>query len=116
MSPMLNYWKKCLVSKSCNFQNKDVMRSINGLKESTKYARDQYVSWKQSYIKESFGRPLEKLHVIFSPLIVSNVTIEFILIFFRVSSKRLTPKLIVATNMKTFLINWIYLLTFYAKL
>jgi hypothetical protein len=39
------------------------MRSINGLKESTKYARDQYVSWKQSYIKESFGRPLEKLHV-----------------------------------------------------
>jgi hypothetical protein len=41
------------------------MRSINGLKESTKYSRDQYLSWKQSYVKEYFGRPLEKLHVIY---------------------------------------------------
>ena len=49
--------------KKYSLNIKDVMRSINGLKESTKYARDQYVSWKQSYIKESFGRPLEKLHV-----------------------------------------------------
>ena len=41
------------------------MRSINGCKESTKYAKDQYLSWKQSYVKEHFGRPLEKLHVKF---------------------------------------------------
>jgi len=41
------------------------MRSINGLKNSSKYARDQYVSWKQSYIKEFFGRPLEKIHLFF---------------------------------------------------
>lgn len=39
------------------------MRSINGLKESTKYAKDQFNMCKQSYIKEHFGRPLEKLHV-----------------------------------------------------
>ena len=44
-------------------QMNHIMRSINGLKESTKYARDQYINWKQSYIKEHFGRPLEKLHV-----------------------------------------------------
>ncbi len=41
------------------------MRSINGLKESTKYAKDQYTSWKDSYIKEHFGRPFEKLQVMF---------------------------------------------------
>lgn len=39
------------------------MRSINGLKESAKFARDQYVSFKQSYIKEHFGIPLENIHV-----------------------------------------------------
>jgi hypothetical protein len=41
------------------------MRSIDGLKESTKFAKEQYNSWKQSYIKEQFGRPLEKIHVTF---------------------------------------------------
>jgi len=43
----------------------DILRSINGLKESTNYARDQYVLYKASYIKEHFGRPLEKLHNFF---------------------------------------------------
>ena len=45
------------------------MRSINGLKESTKFAKEQYTSWKASYIKEHFGRPLEKLHVNILPLL-----------------------------------------------
>lgn len=39
------------------------MRGMNGLKESTKYTRDQYVMWKESYIKEYFGFPLEKIAV-----------------------------------------------------
>lgn len=42
-----------------------ILRSINGLKESTNYARDQYALYKASYIKEHFGRPLEKLHNFF---------------------------------------------------
>ena len=41
------------------------MRSINGLKESTKYAKDQYASSRQNYVKEHFGRPLEKLSAFF---------------------------------------------------
>lgn len=41
------------------------MRSINGLKDSTKYAKEQYTSYKASYIKEHFGRPLEKIHYFF---------------------------------------------------
>ena len=40
-----------------------ILRGIQGLRESAKYSRDQYLSWKQSYIKEHFGRPLEKIHV-----------------------------------------------------
>lgn len=42
-----------------------IMRSINGLKDSTKYAKEQYTSYKASYIKEHFGRPLEKIHYFF---------------------------------------------------
>ena len=49
-----------------NYQHMNhVMRSINGLKESTKYSREQYLTWKQNYVKEFFGRPLEKLHSFF---------------------------------------------------
>ena len=41
------------------------MRSINGLKDSkeSRYAKEQFNIAKQSYIKNHFGRPLEKLHV-----------------------------------------------------
>ena len=41
------------------------MRSINGLKESTKYAKDKYASSWQNYVKEHFGRSLEKLSAFF---------------------------------------------------
>lgn len=46
-------------------QMNHIMRSINGLKDTTKYARDQFNACKQAYIREHFGRPLEKLHNFF---------------------------------------------------
>jgi hypothetical protein len=41
------------------------MRTVNGLKDSkeSKYAKERFNVSKQDYIKEHFGRPLEKLHV-----------------------------------------------------
>jgi hypothetical protein len=39
------------------------MRSINGLKDLSKYSRDQFIEEKQDYIKKYFGKPLEKIQV-----------------------------------------------------
>lgn len=40
------------------------MRSMSGLKEMTKKARENYLHWQKEYVKKYFGRPLEKIHVI----------------------------------------------------
>ena len=56
------------------------MRSVNGLKDSkeSKYAKEQFNLAKQNYIKEYFGRPLEKLHVnIFFKLIILKYNFSF---------------------------------------
>ena len=41
-----------------------IMRGISNLKESVKFAKDKYTQSKDLYVKELFGQPLEKLHVI----------------------------------------------------
>lgn len=48
-------------------QMNHIMRTVNGLKDSkeSKYAKERFNVSKQDYIKEHFGRPLEKLHYFF---------------------------------------------------
>jgi exocyst complex component 1 len=42
-----------------------IMKSINSLKSTTAYVKEQSVLWKKTYVKENFGRPLEKLSLFF---------------------------------------------------
>jgi hypothetical protein len=85
------------------------MRSINGLKESkeSKYAKDQFNLCKQSYIKEHFGRPLEKLHVIIQFFLVFFFFLNFEFFFFSFSLKKLNKELNVVLNMKIYHTKWI---------
>ncbi|CAF0810499.1 unnamed protein product [Brachionus calyciflorus] len=42
-----------------------IMRGINGLKDLTRKAREDYINWQKEYVKRLFGRPLEKIHIFF---------------------------------------------------
>ena len=56
------------------------MRTVNGLKDSkeSKYAKERFNLAKQDYIKEHFGRPLEKIHVTFLEKFLPFFFINFI--------------------------------------
>lgn len=70
------------------------MRSVNGLKDSkeSKYAKERFNIAKQDYIKEHFGRPLEKIHVFyfFNYYVLNHPLISC---FVSISSKKLKNEL-----------------------